>query len=85
MKPLILPQLSLNGTARQQLINQQCNVMEALDQLQRAMAEAYPNGRDYQHHPKQYKEARAAWEERQQLIHDMHREIETHAVAIQEI
>jgi hypothetical protein len=84
MKPLTLPQVNLNGTSREQLVEQQRNVMHALDALQKAMQEAAPHGRDYQPRPAEFKPAREAWLERMQVIGAMREEIEAHALAIQE-
>jgi len=84
MKPLVLPQVSLNGTSRNVLVEQQCDVMQALEKLRDAMSEAAPNGRDYQFRPAEFAPARDAWDERMKIIHDMRKEIEAHAIAIQE-
>jgi hypothetical protein len=84
MNPLTLPQVNLNGTSREALVEQQCDVMRALDKLYEAMQEAAPNGRDYQLRPTEFNPAREAWHERMKLIRDMHNEIEAHAVAIQD-
>jgi hypothetical protein len=84
VNPLVLPQISINGTSRKSLVEQQCDVMHALDALYKAMNEAAPNGRDYQHRPAEFNPAREAWHERMKLISDMHKEIETHALAIQD-
>lgn len=84
MKPLTHPQISLNGTSRDALVKQQCDVMRALDAAYTAMNEAAPNGRDYQYRPFEFKPAREAWNERMQIIRDMRNEIEAHAVAIQD-
>lgn len=83
-KPLILPQINLNGTARAALVEQQVAVLRAFEDLREAMAEAAPNGRDYQHRPTEYGPAREAWMERLQMIVAMRQEIEQHALAIQE-
>jgi hypothetical protein len=82
MKPLTLPQISLNGTSRDALIEQQLDVVRAFEALSKAMAEASPNGRDYQHRPAEYNAARDAWMERMQTIFAMRKEIEQHAQAI---
>ena len=85
MKPLVLPQINLNGSPRQVLVDQQCDVMHALERLQKAMQEASPNGRDYQTMPMgTFNKAQDAWRERYQIVEDMRREIEAHAIAIQE-
>lgn len=84
MKPLVLPQVNLNGTTREALVEQQCSVMHVLRSLLKVMAEAAPNGRDYQFRPAEFGPAQEAWRERWQVIEDMRREIEAHAIAIQE-
>jgi hypothetical protein len=85
MKPLLPPQINLNGSPRERLVEQQCDVLRALRELQKAMGEASPNGRDYQTMPMgTFSRAQEAWQERWQVIEDMHREIEAHALAIQE-
>jgi len=84
MKPLVLPQISLNGSPKSRLVEQQSDVLAAIRALKDAMSEAYPNGRDYQYRPAEYPPAREAWEERMKLIHDMGNEIEAHAMAIDE-
>lgn len=84
MKPLVLPQVNLNGTSRDELVRQQLAVLAAFRVLQQAMAEASPNGRDYQLRPAEFKPAQEAWWERMQAVEDMRREIETHAMAIQD-
>ena len=84
MKPLVLPQVNLNGTSRQCLVEQQSSVLHVLRSLLKVMAQAYPNGRDYQLRPAEYPPAREAWEERMQIIENMRKEIEAHALAIHE-
>jgi hypothetical protein len=84
MTPLPLPQISLNGTTREQLVAQQCDVMHAIHALLKVMQEASPHGRDYQHRPAEYESAREAWAERWRMIDAMRQEIEAHAIAIQE-
>lgn len=41
------PLVNLNGTSAEELIAQQSRVVEAGDQLLRALHDAMPNGRDY--------------------------------------
>jgi hypothetical protein len=85
MKPLTLPHVNLNGTSRESLVAQQCDVMHALVALQKALQEASPNGRDFQTAPMgTFNRAQEAWRERYQVIEDMRREIEAHALAIQD-
>lgn len=84
MTPLVSPQVNLNGTSREVLVEQQLDVLHALDDLHKAMNEASPNGRDYQLRPAEFEPAREAWQERMKLIGDMRKEIEAHAMAIQD-
>jgi hypothetical protein len=84
MKPLIMPQINLNGSPRERLVEQQCEVMEHLRKAYLAMGEAAPNGRDYQLRPAEFAPAREAWDERQRMVHALLQEIERHAIAIQE-
>jgi hypothetical protein len=85
VKPLVLPQINLNGTSREALVAQQCDVLAAIRALQEALQEASPNGRDYQTAPMgTFNRAQEAWRERWQVIEDMRKEIEQHALAIQE-
>ena len=84
MKPLVLPQISINGSPKERLVEQQCNVMAALSTVQEAMQMASPNGRDYQHRPAELQPALEAWSQRWVMIDDLRKEIEAHAIAIQE-
>lgn len=84
MTPLVKPQVNLNGTSREQLVEQQADVMEALRGVMKAMCEAVPNGRDYQLRPAELTPAVAAWNERRAMINALYNEIEQHALAIQE-
>ena len=82
MKPLVRPQVNLNGTSREALVDQQRDVLDALRKLYEAMAEASPHGRDYQFRPEEYLAAREAWDERMLAVHLMMKDIEVHAMAI---
>lgn len=84
MKPLVLPQVNLNGTSRERLVEQQSDVATALRKTYQAMAEAAPNGRDYQFRPAEFYGAQEAWQERMQAIYLMLKEIMAHATAIQD-
>ena len=48
-KTITLPQVSLNGTSKQELVEQQCEVMNAARALKQALSKAYPHPRDYQY------------------------------------
>lgn len=84
MRNLVLPQISINGTSRESLVNQQREVIEALDSVVAKMAEAMPHGRDYQHRPAEYAGARDAWCERLMAVVIFKDEITKHALAIQD-
>lgn len=84
MRSLVKPQISINGTDRQALVDQQRRVLNALDDLVTAMSHAIPHGRDYQYRPEEYPAARDAWIERMSGIVDLKDEITAHALAIQD-
>jgi hypothetical protein len=84
MQPLIKPQISLNGTSKERLLEQQQDVLECFHQLMDAMSEAMPHGRDYIRQPFQYPLARDAWLERLKAIQALSDEIEQHAISISE-
>lgn len=84
MTPLVKPQISINGTSRTALLEQQLEVLEAIRALEYAMAEASPNGRDYQHRPAEFRPAQEAWMERQRVVQALRKEIEAHGLAMSE-
>ena len=84
MQSLVMPQINLNGSSRGSLVEQQCEVLEHLREVYRAMGEASPNGRDYQFRPAEFRPAQEAWQERVKMIHSLMQEIESHAMAIQD-
>jgi hypothetical protein len=57
--PYTLPQLSLNGTGRAELIAQQDAIVKACEVLARALIQARPHGRDYQYRPDELQLAQA--------------------------
>jgi hypothetical protein len=83
MPALVMPQISINGSPREMLVEQQRKVMMVLDDVATAMSHAMPHGRDYQHRPYEYADARAAWVDRMGLIADLASEISAHALRIQ--
>jgi hypothetical protein len=86
MKPLIMPTVNLNGTAKDDLIRQQLHVMLALDKALEVMGQAMPHGRDYLPSPldgeRKDADARDAWRERMKLVKDLKDEIGRHAFSI---
>ncbi len=83
MKPLVQPQVNLNGTSRRELVDQQRAIINAGDVMLRAMANAMPHGRDYQFKPDEHPGARDAWIERIEALEALMKEIEDHALEIQ--
>lgn len=53
-----LPQLSLNGTGKDQLVEQHMQVVDALRLLRLALLTAFPHYRDYQYYPQYSVDAR---------------------------
>ena len=83
--PDLVPQkVNLNGSSKRYLIDDYCNVMTALRNLDAAMGKANPHGRDYQTHsnPDASIEARRAWGFRRVLIGEMLKEIEHCAMMV---
>lgn len=82
--PLVPPEVNLNGTSIDELLDQQMQVIKDLDALMEAMAQASPHGRDYQTSggDKLYAIARAAWLHRRLLLETLRKEIEAYAMAI---
>lgn len=69
MRYLVQPMVNINGTSREALINQQVEVMEALDKALDAMANAWPHPRDYQlQAPGTYQAAADAWSDRNRML-----------------
>jgi hypothetical protein len=82
---LILPQISINGTDKNELMNQQFAIIGALRNLLEAMGEAAPHGRDYQRDPSQLELAKTAWTDRRMLVYALRKEIEQHVEAINDL
>lgn len=83
--PLIVPQVNINGTSAEALVDQQRIVLHNLDHLLHSMGEAMPHGRDWQTVEGGEKLAdicRAAWLQRRMMLEILRREIETYAIAI---
>lgn len=58
MRTFTLPTVSLNGSTAQELLQQQLDVLKAVDALRDAMRQAAPHGRDYQYAPERWNDAR---------------------------
>jgi hypothetical protein len=76
----------MNGTAKSVLVEQLVDVMNALRLAEKAMAEASPNGRDYQNSPMTGENgvyaAQDAWHERRLMVTKLTQEIEAYAFQI---
>jgi hypothetical protein len=57
--PYTLPQVSINGTSRAELITQQDAIVKACEVLAQALIQARPHGRDYQYRPGELQSAQA--------------------------
>ena len=68
LKTITLPQVSINGSSKQDLIEQQCEVMKACRALRQALSEAYPNGRDYQHDASKFEAAMSEHRAMQDMV-----------------
>lgn len=73
MKPLVPPTIHMNGTSKDELLNQLVAVVSALDAALAAINAAAPNGRDYYPQgPEAFREAQAAFEERVLAVRRVH-------------
>jgi len=83
MSKLLTPTIHLNGTTGRHLLDQQLQVMEALQDVLTAMRNACPNARDfYPQGEGMATQARQAYNDRYRLISDLHAEYETLALEI---
>lgn len=79
------PRINLNGTSREELIEQQKAVMQAADELYRALAKAQPHGRDYQtgeDSVEAYKAAVKGWNVLRLMVSEIHQFAEERAIEI---
>lgn len=81
---LIVPILNMNGTSREELVDQRRNVFDALGEAHRLLAEASPHGRDYQHDPsgEMFKAATKQHRRRRLLIEALRDELRDEVLAI---
>ena len=75
---LVPPKLNLNGTSKEELLFSYTVVLRTLREVDKAMADATPHGRDYQTHsnPDAAINARRAWNVRRALLKLISDEIE---------
>ena len=75
---MIFPTIHLNGTSKQQLLDDYCDVSHALNAAMKKMIENGPNGRDYYPQGDQaYRKAVKEHYDRIEQIHRVRLEIET--------
>jgi hypothetical protein len=80
---LVAPQININGTSHKELMQQQIDVLNAIDALYKAMGAATPHGRDYQLNPAEFEPARSAWFQRMADVATLRTQLQCHAVMIQ--
>lgn len=81
MSPLIPQVPNLNGSARNVIVGDYCDVMLQLKRAIEAMQKTRPHPRDY--NGPDVVTARIAWEERIRALWAMHKELEDCALAVQ--
>jgi hypothetical protein len=82
---LVTPTVHLNGTTGQHLLDQQLDVIHALENVLTVMSQACPNARDFYPQGEGVAlEARGAYNERRKVITNMIAEYETIAINIHE-
>lgn len=84
--PLVPPQVNINGTSAEDLVDQQRSVLSLIDLLMEAMAKASPHGRDWQFEGGEhlFGICRKAWLQRRAMLEVLRKEIETYAISILE-
>jgi len=86
MSKLLTPTIHLNGTTGRHLLDQQLQVMRALQDVLTAMRNACPNSRDFYPQSEGVAlQAREAYNERFRLISGLHAEYEALALEIQNL
>jgi hypothetical protein len=77
-RAMIFPTIHLNGTSKQQLLDDYCDVSHALNAAMEKMIENGPNGRDYYPQGDQaFQQAVKEHHDRIEQIHRVRLEIET--------
>jgi hypothetical protein len=79
---LVPPIVNMNGTSRQELLDQQLDVLVAIEALIATMRKAAPNARDFQPKPQDYIPAREAWNERVEALIEMKGQLASNAYCI---
>ena len=80
---MVLPTVHLNGTSRDDLVEQRLAIVDALRLVANAIADGWPNGRDYYPQGQDaIQAARELWRGRLDTLAFMRQEIEDEARAI---
>ena len=80
-QPLITPQLNINGTSAEELMEQQIAVLDGVRELLSAMRKARPHGRDFRTNAA-FIHADRAWEERIKAVVALNSELLEHTDAL---
>lgn len=82
MRPLI----NMNGDRRETLVEQRTKALNAISDALRALIDTCPHGRNYQGYPNdnQYRRDKALYDNRYNVLYELHREIERETLAIHE-
>lgn len=81
---LVLPIVHMNGTSKEELIAQRCELSQALSDAITALASAAPNGRDYYTVPGLLQKATEQHRNRLSILTAMLGEIQEEAILIDE-
>lgn len=77
---MILPTVHLNGTSRDDLVEQRLGVIRALCDVEKALQAAWPHGRDYYPQgPDALNRAQQEWADRLDVLVVMREEVEEEA------
>ena len=78
-----MPTVHLNGASRESLVQQRTDVADALRDVEKAIGQAWPHGRDYYPQgPENIYKARQAWTKRMKIVAEMREEIVQEALRI---
>jgi len=71
-----IPTVHLNGTSRESLVQQRLTLIDALRDVEKAIGQAWPHGRDYYPQgPDALSAAQQVWHERANIVSDLRDEI----------
>lgn len=76
-----LPTIHLNGTSREELVQQRVDVVEALDAVETVIGKAWPHGRDYYPQgPDALVSAQQVWKDRWNAIAEIREEVKAEGI-----